>query len=150
MKKKAIIVDIDGTIADNTHRQHFLSGNNKQWDNFFNACYRDKVYEDTVSLIKLLINKDIEIFFVTGRKEKYRNQTESWLDTYTKLFPLKNSHLIMRENEDWSKDYLYKYNIVNMLKEDYDIFAIFEDNTDCINMYREQGFTCYQCRPQSY
>ena len=32
-EKKIVICDIDGTIANNDHRQHFLEGK-KDWDGF--------------------------------------------------------------------------------------------------------------------
>ena len=35
-----ILCDIDGTVADNSHRQHFLEGK-KDWDGFFDALDLD-------------------------------------------------------------------------------------------------------------
>ena len=40
-EKKIVICDIDGTIANNDHRQHFLEGK-KDWDGFFSELYKDK------------------------------------------------------------------------------------------------------------
>ena len=31
------IFDIDGTLADNTHRLHFIQGEVKDWEGFHNA-----------------------------------------------------------------------------------------------------------------
>jgi len=35
-EKKIVICDIDGTTANNDHRQHFLEGK-KDWDGFFSS-----------------------------------------------------------------------------------------------------------------
>tara|TARA_Y200000002_G_C22620649_1_gene638014 strand:+ start:1254 stop:1370 length:117 start_codon:yes stop_codon:yes gene_type:complete len=35
-EKKIVICDIDGTIANNDHRQYFLEGK-KDWDGFFSS-----------------------------------------------------------------------------------------------------------------
>jgi 2-hydroxy-3-keto-5-methylthiopentenyl-1-phosphate phosphatase len=40
-EKKIVICDIDGTIANNDHRQHFLEGK-KDWDGFFSSLSEDK------------------------------------------------------------------------------------------------------------
>ena len=50
--KNIILCDIDGTVANNDHRQHFLEGK-KDWDGFF-----DKLDEDEP--IRPIINKVIE------------------------------------------------------------------------------------------
>ena len=67
--KNIILCDIDGTVANNDHRQHFLEGK-KDWDGFFDALDKDKP-------IFLIINKIIRenesgknIIFLTGRPER--------------------------------------------------------------------------------
>ena len=79
--KNIILCDIDGTVANNDHRQHFLEGK-KDWDGFFDALDKDKP-------ISLIINKIIRenesgknIIFLTGRPERYRKTTRDWLTKY--------------------------------------------------------------------
>lgn len=36
MSIKYVIVDIDGTVADLSHRIHFIEGEKKDWDSFYN------------------------------------------------------------------------------------------------------------------
>lgn len=33
------IFDLDGTVADLTHRLHFITGETKDWDGFHGACF---------------------------------------------------------------------------------------------------------------
>jgi len=39
---KTVIFDIDGTLSDNSHRQHFLEQKHKDWEGFFKECEKDK------------------------------------------------------------------------------------------------------------
>ena len=76
-----ILCDIDGTVADNSHRQYFLEGK-KDWDGFFSELVNDLP-------IQIIIDKVIqeqangkEIVFLTGRPERYRYSTTLWLKEY--------------------------------------------------------------------
>ena len=82
--KKIVICDIDGTIADNEHRQELLNSY-KDWDKFFLAMKDDKPIMKVIDLIK---QKQIEgkyISFITGRPERYREMTLDWLKEYFKF-----------------------------------------------------------------
>ena len=37
---KIVLCDIDGTVANNDHRQHYLEGK-KDWDGFFSELIND-------------------------------------------------------------------------------------------------------------
>lgn len=39
---KAVIFDIDGTLADSRHRLQYLEQQPKQWDRFFSEAIKDK------------------------------------------------------------------------------------------------------------
>ena len=39
--KPCIIVDVDGTVADLTHRLHYVTNGNKNWKRFFRDVYMD-------------------------------------------------------------------------------------------------------------
>lgn len=45
-----IIVDIDGTIANNTHRQNTLDTDPKDWDAFFSECHLDEPITSVVDM----------------------------------------------------------------------------------------------------
>lgn len=50
MKPKAYIFDIDGTIADCSHRLHFITGEHKNWDAFYDACLDDAPINDVIKM----------------------------------------------------------------------------------------------------
>ena len=45
------IFDIDGTLADCSHRLHYISGENKDWDTFYKECVNDKPIMDVVEIL---------------------------------------------------------------------------------------------------
>lgn len=86
MPVKAIIVDIDGTIADLSHRRHHVSGTSKNWTKFFDEMGDDLPFQTVIDTINKLVlnNEDDEFafFICTGRPENYRAETIAWLDKY--------------------------------------------------------------------
>lgn len=98
-----VIVDLDGTLFDVSHRRHHLD--NKDWDAFHSACVDDKVIVAVADLV-LVLNQSINIILLTGRNEKYRHLTtrvleDAGLDGYYE-------ELIMRADDDFSQDFKFK------------------------------------------
>ena len=129
-----ILCDIDGTIADNSHRQHFLEGK-KDWDGFFSELVNDLP-------IQIIIDKVIqeqangkEIVFLTGRPERYRYSTTLWLKEYFN-FELK---LLMRKDGDRRNKLEIKKEIFEKNFKPDDIYCVFENDYDLIKMW--EGLT---------
>ena len=49
MSKPAIIVDLDGTVADLSHRLHHINGKHRNWDAFFAGVDKDTPIVGTLS-----------------------------------------------------------------------------------------------------
>lgn len=140
--ERAIIVDLDGTLADCEHRVSHLHKSPKDWDSFYSGLMNDSLNKWCAELIDAMKYKDYKILFVTGREEKYREVTISWL--------LKNKvefdHLIMRELNDRRDDFLVKEDLYNKkIKNHYDILFVIDDRASVVNKWRELGLVCLQC-----
>lgn len=148
MKPKAYIFDIDGTIADCSHRLHFITGEHKDWDSFYANCDMDKCIEPTCNLCRLIGRTELyKIIYLTGRPESVRDKTDSWLlkkyFSYGKIF--------MRKDGDHRPDYVLKREIYEQeIKDEYDVIGVFEDRDSCVKMWRELGLTCFQVADGSY
>ena len=70
-KAKAIIVDIDNTIANNDHRQKHLKGK-KDWDKFFDACEQDKPITASISMVQALEKRAKNCFYFGQARELQR------------------------------------------------------------------------------
>ena len=99
------IFDIDGTIANIEHRLPLITGENKDWDLFYQMMYNDKPICDVVQTLRRLKNTGADIIFITGRPDKYMKETEEWLRRYTEI---SKPMLIMRKNGDHREDYIVK------------------------------------------
>ena len=72
------VLDIDGVLADASHRQHFLDGRPKDWDAFFAAVGDDTVIEAGHARLAELAT-DHRIVLLSGRPERTRAVTQAWL-----------------------------------------------------------------------
>jgi regulator of replication initiation timing len=94
-----IVLDVDGTLADNTHRQHFLKEELKNWDSFFapDAVMRDTVVKGANRAVDQLRTLKHDLLVITGRHEALRDTTMRWLLENFDL-SLPDTHLMMRAN----------------------------------------------------
>ncbi len=129
-----ILCDIDGTVADNSHRQHFLEGK-KDWDGFFSELVNDLPIHPIIDKINQEQADDKEIVFLTGRPERYRYSTTLWLKEYFN-FEFK---LLMRKDGDQRNKLEVKKEIFTHNLENQKIFSVFENDLDLINMWRNLG-----------
>lgn len=137
-----IIFDIDGTLADCTHRLHFIEGENKDWEAFFEAAKDDRPIFEIVKMCRLLWYgvKDT-LCIVTGRPERTREATKKWLEDNQ----IRYDKLLMRKDGDHREDSEVKLEILEKIKfEIGDPVLVFEDRTQCIEMYRKNGVRCLQ------
>lgn len=136
---KAIIVDIDGTIADNTHRQHFMNLQPKNWNEFFIECHKDEPIVPVIEMIQKLCRK-YKILVVTGRPEKYRQLTNFWLIKHK--VPCDN--LYMRKCGDYRPDHEIKLDILDIIRREHDILLAIDDRQSVVDMWRRNGILCLQ------
>lgn len=159
MKSQAFIFDIDGTIADCSHRLPLLYDDvaslkwkeQPQWAEFHTACVNDAPIRPVIELLQILIHAGYyEPIFVTGRPESSRPATAIWLWQNTGIFVDKDN-LFMRADSDRRQDYEYKKDVYNFfIKDKYDVLGVFEDRQQCVDMWRKLGLTCYQVDKGDY
>lgn len=133
----SIIVDIDGTLADNSHRQHLIE--TEGWDVFFSECYHDIPIEPIVSIVQIL-EEYHSILIVTGRPEKYKALTRQWLDKNGIRF----LELYMRKDGDHRPDYEVKQEMLVEIKREYDPLLVIDDSPKVVKMWRDNGLICLQ------
>lgn len=130
-EKKIVICDIDGTIANNDHRQHFLEGK-KDWEGFFSELHKDEPIREIIFKVKDLEAQGNKIFFLTGRPEKYRDATIKWLNIY---FSFEFS-LLMRRNNDRKNKIEVKKELFKKNFSPSKIKLILENDEELIKLWR--------------
>lgn len=87
--------DLDGTLAETGHRQHFLERTPRDWDGFFDAAGQDTPLTEGVRRA-VAAAEDCEVLYLTGRPERCRRATLTWLTAHG----LPRGELRMRGNDD--------------------------------------------------
>jgi hydroxymethylpyrimidine pyrophosphatase-like HAD family hydrolase len=145
MKRKGIIIDLDGTLCNVDHRRHHVHGENKDWKSFFAGIDKDPVNEWCRQLV-LSMHKKYRIIFVTGRAEEYRTVSVQWLVKNIGFHAVGLSPLFMRKNGDFREDFIIKREIYERkIKPDYDILFCVDDRDSVVKMWREQGLDVLHC-----
>jgi len=142
---RTIIVDLDGTLAINKHRFHFIdktSGNKVDWDSYFEACDKDLPNIPVIETIKALKLTGYRIHIFSARGDIVRDKTIQWLKNHAVPF----DELTLRKmdsytpDEELKKQWLLEY-YPNYKK---DIFCVFDDRNKVVNMWRSLGLSCFQ------
>jgi predicted kinase len=155
MSINAVIIDIDGTIADLTHRRHHVSAGKKEWGKFFEKMGDDLPIYPVIDTIQSVIegNKDTAFFICTGRPEDNRKVTESWLAYHCPALwdQVGSDMLLMRPSGDFRSDVIVKSEMLeNIEGQNFTVVATFDDRQSVVDMWRSRGITCFQCAPGDF
>ncbi len=152
--KRVYIFDIDGTLANVTHRQHLIDGTTmpKDWPAFYAACDQDEPIPHMVDLLHTLAG-DTDILFATGRTEDVREKTLAWLNRFLPRFEgtIWSSDLYMRASGDYRADTIVKAEMLDrMIADGWTPIMVFEDRASVVTMWRERGIPCCQVAPGDF
>lgn len=134
---KAIIVDIDGTLAKMEGRSPYD----------YTRVIEDSLHEDVDFVINCFLswaekelNEKVDYIIVSWRKAECRDKTEEWL----KSFGIPYDQLHMRKVDDNRKDSQVKYEILLDLAKEKNILCVFDDRAQVVAMWRQAGMRCFQ------
>lgn len=133
---KAIIVDIDGTLA------HMKGRSPYDWD---------RVGEDECdTIIKEIVNAYDNygvVIVMSGRDASCRAITEKWLNDNNIVWDT----LLMREEGDMRKDSIVKRELFDTyIAGHYFIEYVLDDRQQVVDMWRDMGLKCLQVAPGNF
>lgn len=135
-KKRAVIVDIDETIFDNSPYQAKAISENVQFPKYWNEWIQSesaKALPGALEFLTYADKKGVEVFYITNRRT---NEKTSTLHNLQKLgFPLKtDGHLLVREAEN------NKTGRREIVGKDYHIVLLVGDNlNDFTGLYEKKS-----------
>jgi len=141
-----VVFDIDGTLANIQHRLNHIQSTPKNWPAFDAGIPNDTVIKYVAEVFHSLSAAGSIIVLVSGRNERTREATVSWLTD-------KNLHtwdkLYMRSADDFRSDDIVKREILDEIVREYGRKPdmVFEDRPRVIRMWRDEGifvFNVYQ------
>ena len=139
--KKAIICDLDGTLA--------LKHDGRSWYDA-STCDLDNINEPVQLVLNMaqdynLGSPEFDIIFVSGRQEKDREPTQEFLEKYG----FDGCPLFMRTTDDFRNDTIIKKELYEEnIKGNYEILFVLDDRNSekcpVVDMWRELGLACFQ------
>lgn len=132
MKSKAIICDIDGTLAHKNGRNPYDP-----------TRYKDDLVDEAIkSLLEILYMDGCwAIILLSGRDAFYRGSTLDWL--YKHKVPF--DRLFMRPTNSRRKDADIKMELYfKYVEPEYNVVFVLDDRQRVVDMWREIGLKCLQ------
>ena len=154
---KYIVFDIDGVLADCSHRLKYIQGENKDYDKFYSdeEIMKDKIIEAGRKIVDMLYNlytmEDFyrptefygKIILLTGRSEICEETTRIWVSK--NIFEdLSLYSIIMRPKNDWRPAHQVKEDLVEKHIGFENILFAFDDDDQVNEMYKKHGVMCYK------
>jgi predicted kinase len=135
-REKAIICDLDGTLAIINGRDPYDASN----------CDNDLPNIPVVETVKAMYDAGYQVIFVSGRNEKYREKTKVFIEHYCTAqvgtfdaivdvpIPYK---LFMRKDEDYRDDRVVKREIYEEhIEQNYDVLFVLDDRPKIVRTWR--------------
>ncbi|MFB7215266.1 hypothetical protein [Streptomyces sp. NPDC056255] len=135
------VFDLDGTLADSGHRQHYLEGRRRDWDGFFAAAVDDPPLAEGVRMA-LDSAGSCEVRYLTGRPERCRRDTVAWLAEQG----LPEGRVYMRRDGDRRPARHAKLEILKRLGREREIRMLVDDDELVCDAAEQAGFTVVRAR----
>ncbi|MBW0104846.1 hypothetical protein [Pseudonocardia sp. KRD291] len=127
------VFDIDGVLADVTHRLHFLDVH--RWERFFAAADVDPLLDEGADRLREA-QADHDVVYLTGRPERNRRLTVRWLASHD----LPTSPLYMRSDDDHRPARYVKREVLRNLSRTREIASIIDDDPAVVAMLEADGW----------
>lgn len=142
-KPKAVVWDLDGTLADDRARAHFVEveqGQKRDWNSYFDAIEEDPPIAASIEILHALRSFGVRIIYLTGRPEYTRLRTQRWLKANgLDEFDL----LLMRPHGERRHAGEFKVEVIQDLKDRYQLICAFEDRIDVAERLRQGGLPVF-------
>lgn len=157
--KGTVFVDIDGTVADLSHRRVYLQSHPKNYPAFEKGIPLDAPIPHIIEAVRALYSAGWTVVMCSGRSENTRGATEAWLEKhgvpYHALFMRKafevnadGSPVIARSGKpkpDHRRDNIVKAELLAEARAaGYDPDIVFDDRNQVVEMWRANGIPVVQ------
>lgn len=148
---KIIVSDLDGTLADCSHRQHLVRQKEKDWNKFFAGTKDDVPRMDIFDqVMKDYLNAALKygvdntyLVIVSARPEYTRAATIEWLERHGMIHDI--TAIIMRGDSDRRDDDVVKREVYDNLLSKNDVLRVYDDRPRVVRMWRELGLDVVDC-----
>jgi len=147
MPNPVLICDIDGTIADLTHRRVFIITHPTNYPAFEAGISDDKPIQHMIDTVKSFYAMGWTVILCSGRGNQQRTATTEWLAKHGVPWHA----LYMRTEKDYRKDDIIKGELLDQIIADGHKPALVLDDRDrVVDMWRARGIPCVQVAPGNF
>jgi len=156
MRKDVVIFDLDGTLALIDDRRALATKDNGKmdWDVFFDPVNisLDLPNLPVIKMAKTLHDQGFNIVIFSGRSKATKDATAKWLDKHDVPF---NVMKMRPTGHPWAfmPDDKLKQHWLDSIFPGLDkdrILTVFDDRDKVVNMWRDNGLTCFQVAPGNF
>ncbi|WSY61339.1 hypothetical protein OH799_35425 [Nocardia sp. NBC_00881] len=140
-RRQVVVFDIDGTVSDCRHRLHFLGLKPPQWERFFASSAIDLPLPRGLAIATALGSR-CNIVWLTGRPERFRTITMSWLARQG--LPTDTVH--MRSQSDRRPVAEFKMERIAEIADQDDIRLVIDDDDTVVAALRRGGWPVYHAQ----
>ncbi|UER54433.1 hypothetical protein HJG43_07665 [Kineosporiaceae bacterium SCSIO 59966] len=131
-ERGAVVLDLDGVLADTRHRMHYLTGRRKDWDGFFAAAVDDPVHPEGLAVAREALARGSTVVYLSGRPEHLRRDTVDWL----RSVDAPDGELLLRPEGDRRPARLVKVEALRRLADRYRLDVLVDDDPDVVDAVR--------------
>lgn len=136
-----LFCDIDGTVADLTHRRKFIATKPKNYPAFEKTMHLDTPIPHIIKAVQDLHAAGWTIVMCSGRGMQNKQVTADWL----KQHGVPYHAMYMRAEKDYRKDSIIKAELLAQAREDgFEPDIVFDDRNQVVEMWREHSIPCVQ------
>ena len=137
-RKKLVVFDLDGTLADDSERLAHLQEVPKNWKRYFERCAEDLPVWPMIHAASAFWRAGWQVEIWTGRNDSCLDDTVQWLADHD----VKYDDLRMRPAHDHRANHELKGEWLDQYP--YPPELIFEDLPDMVAYWRSRGICCCQ------
>lgn len=137
-KPRAIIVDLDGTLA-------LMNGRRGPYE--IEKCGGDDLNYPVYATVDSMYRNGFMVIYCSGREDRVFEETAEWL----KVHGLPPGPLLMRKDGDRRKDSVVKLEIFDReIRDQFNVVAVYDDRRQVVEAWRSIGLTVMQVAPGDF
>jgi len=135
LRRKAVILDIDGSLCDTTEALPHLR-DRRDFTAFYETTRSCPPYQEAITYARKRFDRGYALLVLTAREQKWRELTCEWLEAN---FPLPYDGPFMRADGDTRPSHVFKREVYTHLSGIYDIRGALDDDPKVIDMWSSLG-----------
>jgi hypothetical protein len=141
VERKAVIVDLDGTLCDVSEILHLVEGEERDFNAFHAASAACPVDDHVAAAVRTAHEAGQGILIVTSREFIWRDLTLDWLRDHD----IPYDELVMRISGDYRPDHVVKAEMLDDLHErGWVATDAWEDSDDIAELWESRGITVHR------